>query len=80
MITDVKLPQLGMTMTEAEVISWLVAPSEHVEEGDDLCEIETSKARVAVSAPCAGTVTKILVAEGVTAEVGTVLARIEQAG
>lgn len=77
-MTDVRLPQLGMTMTEAEVVSWLVSPADHVEEGDELCEIETSKAQVTVPAPCAGTVVEILVPTGTTVEVGTVLARIEQ--
>ncbi len=77
-MTDVRLPQLGMTMTEAEIVSWLVSPSDHVEEGDELCEIETSKAQVAVPAPCSGTVAEILVPAGTTVEVGTVLARIEQ--
>lgn len=76
-MVDVKLPQLGMTMTEAEVVTWLATPGDHVDEGVDLVEVESSKARVTIPSPCSGTLTEILVAEGVSADVGTVVARIE---
>ncbi|MBO1269540.1 dihydrolipoamide acetyltransferase family protein [Arthrobacter cavernae] len=65
------LPDVGEGLTEAEVVSWKVKPGDTVAINDVLCEIETAKSLVELPSPYAGTVTELLVAEGITVEVGT---------
>ncbi|WP_347108829.1 2-oxo acid dehydrogenase subunit E2 [Paenarthrobacter sp. S56] len=65
------LPDVGEGLTEAEVVSWKVKPGDVVAINDVLCEIETAKSLVELPSPFAGTVTELLVPEGVTVEVGT---------
>ncbi|HTN54789.1 MAG TPA: dihydrolipoamide acetyltransferase family protein [Microbacterium sp.] len=64
------LPDVGEGLTEAEIVSWKVAPGDAVAINDVICEIETAKSLVELPSPHAGTVGEILVAEGVTVEVG----------
>ncbi len=65
------LPDVGEGLTEAEIVSWRVAPGDTVAIDDVLVEIETAKSLVELPSPFAGTVDELLVAEGVTVEVGT---------
>jgi pyruvate/2-oxoglutarate dehydrogenase complex dihydrolipoamide acyltransferase (E2) component len=57
---EVKLPQLSMGMSDADVIEWMVAEGDKVEEGQEIVEIEAEKARTAVPSPAAGTVVEIV--------------------
>ena len=75
-----KLPDLGEGLTEGEVARWLVAEGAVVAEDDPLVEIQTDKATVEIPSPYAGTVLRILVAEGEVAPVGTVLVVIGEPG
>ena len=75
-----KLPDLGEGLTEGEVARWLVAEGQEIAEDDPLVEIQTDKATVEIPSPYAGTVLKILVAEGEIAPVGTELIVIGQPG
>jgi pyruvate dehydrogenase E2 component (dihydrolipoamide acetyltransferase) len=68
-----KLPDLGEGLTEGEVARWLVAEGQEVAEDDPLVEIQTDKATVEIPSPYAGTVLRILVAEGEVAPVGAEL-------
>jgi len=70
---EFKLPDLGEGLTEAEIARWLVAEGQAVEEDDPLVEVQTDKTTVEIPSPRAGTVLKILVAEGEVAPVGAVL-------
>ncbi|WP_424936945.1 MULTISPECIES: dihydrolipoamide acetyltransferase family protein [Bacteria] len=65
------LPDVGEGLTEAEIVSWRVAPGDTVAVNDVICEIETAKSLVELPSPHAGTVGEILVAEGRTVGVGT---------
>lgn len=65
------LPDVGEGLTEAEVVAWKVKPGDTVAINDVLCEIETAKSLVELPSPYAGTVTELLVEEGITVEVGT---------
>ncbi len=65
------LPDVGEGLTEAEIVSWKVKPGDTVAVNDVLCEIETAKSLVELPSPYAGTVTELLVREGVTVDVGT---------
>ncbi len=67
------LPDVGEGLTEAELVSWRVAPGDTVAVNDVLCEIETAKSLVELPSPFAGTVGALLVEEGVTVDVGAPL-------
>ena len=73
MAYEFKLPDLGEGLTEGEVARWLVAEGQAVAEDDPLVEIQTDKTTVEIPSPAAGTVLRILVAEGEVAPVGAVL-------
>jgi pyruvate dehydrogenase E2 component (dihydrolipoamide acetyltransferase) len=73
MAYEFKLPDLGEGLTEGEVARWLVREGQEVAEDDPLVEIQTDKATVEIPSPAAGTVARILVAEGQVVPVGTVL-------
>jgi pyruvate dehydrogenase E2 component (dihydrolipoamide acetyltransferase) len=67
------LPDVGEGLTEAEIVSWKVKPGDTVAINDVICEIETAKSLVELPSPYAGTVAELLVAEGITVEVGTAI-------
>ena len=67
------LPDVGEGLTEAEIVSWKVKPGDAVAINDVLCEIETAKSLVELPSPFAGTVTELLVPEGITIDVGTAI-------
>ncbi len=73
---EVLLPKWGMTMQEGVISSWLVKVGDTVTEGQPICEVETEKVEAEVEAPGNGVVLELLVAEGETAEVGSVIARL----
>ncbi|HET8926914.1 MAG TPA: dihydrolipoamide acetyltransferase family protein [Microbacterium sp.] len=64
------LPDVGEGLTEAEIVSWRVAPGEEVAVNDVIVEIETAKSLVELPSPFAGVVGELLVAEGATVDVG----------
>ncbi|MEY9852474.1 2-oxoisovalerate dehydrogenase E2 component (dihydrolipoyl transacylase) [Leifsonia sp. EB41] len=65
------LPDVGEGLTEAEIVSWKVAPGEPVAVNQVIVEIETAKSLVELPSPFEGTVAELLVSEGQTVEVGT---------
>ena len=65
-----------MSMQEGVISSWLVAVGDVVVEGQSLASVETEKVEAEVEAASAGTITELLVAEGETVEVGSVIARM----
>ena len=65
------LPDVGEGLTEAEIVSWKVAPGDEVTVNQVIVEIETAKSLVELPSPYAGTVEQLLVAEGDTVAVGT---------
>lgn len=75
MATEVLLPSLGFSMTEATVAEWHVASGASIAEGDLLYTIEAEKSAQEVEAPASGTLT-IMVEAGSTVAVGTLLATI----
>jgi len=73
MAYEFKLPDLGEGLTEGEIARWLVAEGDEVAEDQPLVEIQTDKTTVEIPSPAAGKVARILVAEGETAPVGSVI-------
>jgi pyruvate dehydrogenase E2 component (dihydrolipoamide acetyltransferase) len=73
MAYEFRLPDLGEGLTEGEIARWLVREGQEIGEDDPLVEIATDKTTVEIPSPAAGTVSRILVAEGDVVPVGTVL-------
>ncbi len=73
MASELEMPKLSDTMTEGTILRWLKQEGEAVEIGDEIAEIETDKATMAMEVFDEGVLTKILVGEGEKAAVGTVI-------
>ncbi|QEW04672.1 dihydrolipoamide acetyltransferase family protein [Microbacterium lushaniae] len=73
------LPDVGEGLTEAEIVSWRVAPGDTVAVNDVIVEIETAKSLVELPSPFAGTVGDLLAAEGDTVNVGAPIITIADA-
>ena len=71
------MPQLGESIAEATVINVLVKPGDDVRADQDVLEVETNKATMTVTSPCAGRVQKFLVATSESYPVGAVLGYLD---
>ncbi|MES1986316.1 MAG: 2-oxoglutarate dehydrogenase complex dihydrolipoyllysine-residue succinyltransferase [Pseudomonadota bacterium] len=80
MATEVKVPTLGESVTEATVGAWLKKPGDTVALDEAICSLETDKVAVDVPSPVAGVLGQQLVKEGDTVNVGAVIAVIEAGG
>src|SRR5512145_1623806 len=74
------MPQMGVSVSEGTITKWLKQVGEPIGRDEPLLEISTDKVDTEVPSPAEGVVAQILVAEGETVEVGTVLATIAPAG
>ncbi|WP_417469532.1 2-oxoglutarate dehydrogenase complex dihydrolipoyllysine-residue succinyltransferase [Maricaulis sp.] len=79
-MTDITVPQLGESVTEATVGSWSVKTGDAVKKDDVLVELETDKVAIEVRAESDGTIGDILVEEGETVEIGARLATMNAGG
>ena len=80
MPTDVVVPTLGESITEATIGQWLKAPGDAVALDEPIASLETDKVSVEVPSPVAGTLAEQLFKEGDTVAVGAVLARVGEGG
>ena len=80
MTTEVRVPTLGESVTEATVATWFKKPGDSVAVDEMLCELETDKVTVEVPSPVAGTLADIVAAEGETVGVDALLANIAEGG
>src|SRR5687768_8976914 len=71
------MPDVGEGLTEAEVVTWHVAPGDTVAVNQIIVEIETAKAAVELPSPFAGTVGELLVEPGQTVDVGAPILSID---
>src|SRR5947208_1369789 len=76
MATEIRVPALGESVTEATVAKWLKKVGDSVAVDDPLVELETDKVTLEVNATAAGTITEIAAAEGANVGVGGVLGLI----
>jgi len=76
-VTSIQMPQLGETIVEGTILKWLKNEGDQVKADEPLFEISTDKVDTEVPSPVAGTVTKLLVAEGTTVPVGTAVMEID---
>jgi 2-oxoglutarate dehydrogenase E2 component (dihydrolipoamide succinyltransferase) len=80
MATEIKVPSLGESITDATVARWLKHPGEPVALDEPVVELETDKVNVEVPAPAAGMLAEIRAEEGMSLPVGAVLGTIGEAG
>ena len=73
-MTEIRVPTLGESVTEATVATWFKKPGEVVSIDEMICELETDKVTVEVPAPISGTLSEIIANEGETVAVDALLA------
>ena len=73
---DVEMPQMGESIVEGTLTKWLKKPGDKVERDEPLFEISTDKVDTEIPSPVAGTLAEILVEEGKTVGINTVVGRI----
>jgi len=78
MTSEVRVPTLGESVTEATVATWFKKPGDTVAVDEMLCELETDKVTVEVPSPVAGTLADIVAEEGETVGVDALLATISE--
>ncbi len=76
MIIEVKVPSPGESINEVQLAAWLVENGQQVEKDQDIAEIDSDKATLAVAAEASGKI-ELLAAEGDTLDVGAVIAKID---
>ena len=79
-MTDVLMPQMGESIVEGTLTKWLKKTGDHVERDEPLFEISTDKVDTEIPSPSAGTLAEVLVEEGQTVGINTVVARINEGG
>ena len=78
MATDVKVPVLGESITEATLGAWLKQPGDTVAVDEPIASLETDKVAVEVPSPVAGVMGELVVQQGDTVAVGAVIARVKE--
>ncbi len=78
MATEIKVPTLGESLSEATVANWLKSVGDTVAKDEPLLELETDKVTIEVNAPAAGTLSEIRAATGAEVEVGAILGLIAE--
>ena len=76
MSVEVKVPSPGESVSEVEIASWLVADGDYVEKDQEIAEIDSDKATLALPAEESGVI-KLIAEEGEAVEVGQVIASID---
>lgn len=80
MATELKIPELGESITEAQIGRWLKHAGDDVEKDEPIAELETDKVTVELPAPIAGRISELTAKEGDSANVGDVIGYIETDG
>ncbi len=80
MATNVIMPQMGESIAEGTIVKWLKGVGDNVDRDEPLFEISTDKVDAEIPSPSAGVLLEILVPEGKTVEINTVVGRIGQEG
>ncbi|MCD5002448.1 dihydrolipoyllysine-residue acetyltransferase [Enterococcus saccharolyticus] len=75
-----KLPDIGEGIAEGEIVKWFVKAGDTIKEDDTLLEVQNDKSVEEIPSPVTGTVVRVVVEEGVVANVGDVLVEIDAPG
>ena len=78
MATEVRVPTLGESVSEATIGTWLKQVGDTVKVDEPLVELETDKVSIEVPSPVSGVLSEILAKDGETVEVNALLAQIEE--
>jgi len=77
-MSDIKVPELGESIIDGTLTSWLVSEGSSFQAGDNLAEIETEKITIEIPAQSSGKLSKILIQEGSNVKVGEVIAEYDE--
>ena len=77
-MTDVRVPTLGESVTEATVATWFKQPGDNINMDEMLCELETDKVTVEVPSPAAGVMGDIVAQEGSVVSMDALLTTISE--
>lgn len=77
-MTDVRVPKVGMSTVEVDIVKVLVATGQRVGPGDPMFEASADKVDFSIEAGSAGTVVEVLAVEGQVCTVGEVVARLDE--
>src|SRR5258708_7414851 len=80
MLTELKIPAVGESITEVEIGDWRKNEGDPVQKDETVVVLESEKATVDLPAPAAGTLTKVLKRKGETATVGEVIGHLDDSG
>ena len=76
-VVELTMPQMGVSVAEGTVVTWRKRPGDWIERDEVIVEISTDKVETEVPSPAAGRIVEILVEEGSTVAVGTLLATLD---
>src|SRR5215471_11814766 len=79
-VKQLKLPDVGEGLTEADIVPWKVKPGDRVSVNQVIVEIETAKSLVELPSPFDGGVTELLIPEGQSVDVGTPIISVDVSG
>ena len=79
MSTNIIMPQLGESIAEGTVVKWLIPVGGAIQKDESLLEVETEKVTLEIPSPTTGLLKEVIIHEGETVPVGTLLAHIESA-
>src|SRR5437764_226656 len=79
-MTDVVMPQMGESIVEGTLTKWLKKKGDRVERDEPLFEISTDKVDTEIPAPVAGVLSEVLVEEGKTVAISTIVGKIDESG
>jgi len=77
MLVDVIMPKMGESIQEGKILRWMKKPGDKIELDESILEISTDKVDSEIPSPAAGFLSRIVVPEGETVEVGTIIAVVE---
>ncbi|TCP70704.1 dihydrolipoamide acetyltransferase family protein [Baia soyae] len=80
MATEIKMPQLGESVTEGTIAKWLKKPGDPVAKYEAICEVSTDKVNAEVPATFEGTMVEIVAGEGETVAVGEIICKMAEEG
>ena len=78
MPVEMRVPEVGESITEVQIGAWLKAEGDHIERDEVLVEIESDKATLELPAPVSGTLTKVLAKQGAIVKVGELIAELTE--
>src|SRR5205085_5629733 len=79
-MTEIRVPTLGESVTEATIGKWFKKPGDPVAVDEPLVEIETDKVTIEVPAPASGVLAEIVAKDGDTVAVGALLGQVQEGG